>query len=137
MSQVFVDTLYWVAITSRRDEWHPAAMKAGESLASAHWVTTDEVLAEVLTAFSDSGPILRRKAAMLVRELHCDPTITIQPQSRQTFLEGLAIFEARHDKEYSLTDCVSMFTMRRNGISLVLTHDRHFTQEGFVILLWP
>jgi predicted nucleic acid-binding protein len=59
----------------------------------------------------------------------------VQPQSRATFLAGLALFEARPDKGYSLTDCVSMETMRQNGIREILTHDHHFTQEGFTILL--
>jgi predicted nucleic acid-binding protein len=32
---------------------------------------------------------------------------------------------------YSLTDCISMDTMRQLGIAEVLTNDRHFEQEGF------
>jgi predicted nucleic acid-binding protein len=37
----------------------------------------------------------------------------------------------RPDKGYSLTDCISMGTMRREAITEVLTNDRHFEQEGF------
>jgi predicted nucleic acid-binding protein len=40
----------------------------------------------------------------------------------------------RSDKGYSLTDCISMIIMRQMGIAEVLTHDKHFTQEGFSIL---
>jgi predicted nucleic acid-binding protein len=43
--------------------------------------------------------------------------------------------EARPDKGYSLTDCVSMLVMRQEGITEILTHDIHFTQEGFTKLL--
>jgi predicted nucleic acid-binding protein len=32
---------------------------------------------------------------------------------------------------YSLTDCISMQTMRREALTEVLTNDRHFEQEGF------
>jgi len=135
MRRIFVDTLYWVAITSRKDQWHQAAMKASQSFAGCHWVTTDEILTEFLTAFCEAGSMLRQRAAALVRDLYNDPTITIHPQSRQTFLAGLALYEARPDKEYSLTDCISMVTMRQEGITEVLTHDGHFTQEGFTILL--
>ena len=35
---------------------------------------------------------------------------------------------------YSLTDCVSMVVMKQLGITEVLTHDKHFTQENFRIL---
>jgi predicted nucleic acid-binding protein len=45
------------------------------------------------------------------------------------------LYEQRHDKGYSLVDCTSMTTMRRQGISEVLTNDHHFTQEGFEIVL--
>lgn len=55
-------------------------------------------------------------------------------QSHQSFLGGLNLYEQRVDKGYSLTDCVSMNTMRKLGIREVLTHDRHFAQEGFVVL---
>ncbi len=41
----------------------------------------------------------------------------------------------RPDKGYSLTDCMSMIACRDLGITDVLTHDRHFAQEGFAVLL--
>jgi uncharacterized protein len=135
MRRIFVDTLYWVAITSRKDQWHQAALKAGQTLAGCHWVTTDEVLTELLTAFCEAGSMLRQRATALVRDLHNDQTMTIYPQSRQTFLAGLTLYEARPDKGYSLTDCISMEAMRQEGISEILTHDAHFTQEGFIKLL--
>jgi predicted nucleic acid-binding protein len=135
MRSIFVDTLYWVAILHRKDQWHRAALAASRLLAGCRLVTTDEVLTEVLAAFSQAGPVLRGRAALLVRDLHRDPTIEILPQTRQTFLEGLSLYESRPDKGYSLTDCISMDTMRREAITEILTHDKHFAQEGFVVLL--
>jgi uncharacterized protein len=61
--------------------------------------------------------------------------IQIVPRSHQSFLTGLALYESRPDKGYSLTDCISMLVMRQEGISEILTHDDHFTQEGFIKLL--
>ena len=117
MRRIFADTLYWIALIHRKDQWHLAAVKASRSLAGCHLVTTDEVLTEVLTAFCEAGPVLRQRAATLVRRLHQRLTITIRPQSRATFLSGLALYEARPDKAYSLTDCISMETMRQEGIT--------------------
>jgi len=37
--------------------------------------------------------------------------------------------------EYGLTDCISMHTMRERSITDILTHDDHFRQEGFTVLL--
>ena len=61
--------------------------------------------------------------------------MVVRPQSHQTFLDGLALYKRRPDKGYSLTDCISMEALREEGITEILTHDNHFTQEGFVILL--
>jgi predicted nucleic acid-binding protein len=61
--------------------------------------------------------------------------VNVRPQSHKSFLAGFALYKARPDKEYSLTDCFSMAAMRQEGITDVLTHDQHFTQEDFTILL--
>jgi predicted nucleic acid-binding protein len=135
MRRVFADTLYWVAMTHRKDLWNQAAVRISRTLSGCHFITTDEVLTEVLAAFCEAGPLLRQRAATLVRNLHKKSTVTIHQQSRQTFATGLILYEARPDKGYSLTDCVSMETMRQEGITEILTHDNHFTQEGFTILL--
>ncbi len=52
------------------------------------------------------------------------------------FLKSAALQRSRLDKGYSLTDCISMNVCRKLGIKEILTHDRHFEQEGFEILLW-
>lgn len=62
------------------------------------------------------------------------PCTTVIPQTRMGFLDALALYEARPDKDYSLTDCISMQVMRREGLTDVLTNDHHFTQEGFHIV---
>ncbi len=53
------------------------------------------------------------------------------PQSHDSFMAGLDLYEARPDKGYSLTDCISMNVMTAEGLTDVLTNDMHFTQEGF------
>jgi uncharacterized protein len=58
-------------------------------------------------------------------------TVEIVPQTSDSFLTGLDLYRMRLDKGYSLTDCISMHTMRQRGIAEVLTNDRHFEQEGF------
>jgi predicted nucleic acid-binding protein len=133
--RIFADTLYWVAMIHRKDQWHQAAVSVSRTLTGCHLVTTDEVLTEVLAAFCEAGPLLRQRAVTLVHSLQSRPTITVLPQSRGSFLTGLNLYAARPDKEYSLTDCISMETMHQEGITEILTHDKHFTQEGFTILL--
>jgi len=96
--------------------------------------TVDEVLVEFLTFSSTSGSHIRTQAAQTVRTALYDPQWTMVPQSRTSLLDALTLYESRPDKEYILTDCVSMQAMRREGLTDVLSNDHHFTQEGFHIL---
>jgi uncharacterized protein len=135
MRRVFADAVYWVALAHRKDQWHQKALLVSEQLGQVTLVTTDEVLNEFLAFFSAFGREMRVQSARTVRDLLIDSSVQVMPQSRHTFLAGLALYEGRPDKSYSLTDCISMATMRDQGITDVLTADVHFTQEGFTILL--
>jgi uncharacterized protein len=89
------------------------------------------VLAEYLTFFAMAHHYLRRKALANARRILESPDVRVIPQSRDSFLSGMALCEARPDKGYSFTDCISMQVMRREGLTDILTNDRHFEQEGF------
>ena len=97
-------------------------------------ITTDEVLTEFLNALSGAGPAGRAYAAATVHDVRNDPQVDVLPQTRADFDAALALYEARPDKGYSLTDCRSMVALRALGLTEVLTNDHHFTQEGFAIL---
>jgi predicted nucleic acid-binding protein len=131
MKQVFADTFYWVALAHPKDHWHERATTLSKSLGQVQIVTTDEVLVEFLTQLGGHDASLRSKAVALTRSVCADPYIAVIPQTHTTFEAGLALYEARPDKTYSLTDCISMQTMKAAGITEVLTHDEHFVQEGF------
>ena len=134
MTAVFADTFYWIAVTTPEDSAYARALEFSRSLAPERIVTTDEVLSEYLTFFSGMKPSVRRQAGGNVAALLKNPRVLVIPQSRESFLEGLALYRSRPDKGYSLTDCISMQTMRREGLSAALTNDRHFEQEGFSAL---
>ena len=133
MRRIFADTLYWFAIFLPGDEWADAA--SAVDISDASLVTTEEVLSEFLTAVSAHGDHARRLACRFVREILNDPGVEVAAQSHESFLAGLALYERRPDKQYSLVDCISMNVMRQQGVHEILTHDRHFGQEGFVRLL--
>ena len=133
---IFADTFYWVALLSPRDTFHSQAIAITAKLSKTKIITTDEVLSEVLNFLSDGGLKLRERTVNTVRQLlNADSEkVTVLSQSHTTFLGGLELYEQRLDKGYSLTDCISMVTMKQMGISRILTHDHHFTQESFTIL---
>jgi uncharacterized protein len=133
MTPVFADTSFWVALINPADQLHAKAGEVRRHLFGSRFVTSELVLVEVLNYFASlrSRPL----AAATVRDIMEDQSIEVVPYTRDAFLAGFALYEARPDKGYSVTDCVSMLVMRERGISEVLTHDHHFEQEGFTILL--
>jgi predicted nucleic acid-binding protein len=135
MKQLFADAFYWIAAINPEDDWHRRTRAFTATLDQVQIVTTDEILIEVLTFFASRGQQMRHQAVQLIRGVMNNPQILVLQQTRDSFLAGVQLYENRPDKEYSLPDCVSMNVMRQFGITEVLTHDKHFTQEGFVILL--
>jgi predicted nucleic acid-binding protein len=131
MSALFADTFYWIALADFADSAHQRALTITARLAGSHVVTTDEVLTEYLTFFATASEMLRVEAAESVEGILSSSVIRVIPQSRESFLSGLQLYRARPDKGFSLTDCISMQTMRKEGLTEVLTNDRHFEQEGF------
>jgi predicted nucleic acid-binding protein len=133
MTPVFADTSFWVAVINPTDQLHAKAREVQRRFAGSRFITSELVLIEVLNYFASLRS--RLLAAATVRDVIEDQDIEIVPYTRDSLINGLAFYEARPDKGYSLTDCVSMLAMHERGISEVLTHDHHFEQEGFIILL--
>jgi predicted nucleic acid-binding protein len=131
---VFADTFYWLALARPRDAWHAIVWRWATANATTRIITTDEVLTEFLNALSGTGPAGRAYAATTVHDIRNDPNVDVLPQTRADFDSAVALYEARPDKDYSLTDCRSMLALRALGLSEVLTNDHHFNQEGFTIL---
>lgn len=135
MSPIFVDTHYWIASINPKDEWHERASEVEEGLAGVPLLTTEAVLVEMLNYFSRFGPKARARVVGIARSILKRADIEALPVTHEAFLAGVDSYEARPDKDYSLTDCISMNVMLERGITDVLTHDRNFAQEGFNLLL--
>ena len=135
MNKIFADSCYWIGLFDQADGLHAKAREARDRYREVQLVTTEEVLTEFLTHMSASDKNTRTNAIRFLGDIKEDENVQILPQSHESFDEGVRLFEARDDKDYSLQDCISMNAMVRHNILRVLTHDHHFEQEGFVILL--
>lgn len=71
----------------------------------------------------------------LLEMLEKDTELTLVPASADLWRGGIALFAARSDKDWSLTDCISFVVMQERSIIDALTADHHFEQAGFVALL--
>ena len=135
MREVLVDTNYWIAIVNPRDNLYRRARQVGSALRDAKLLTTDAILTEYLNHFAGYDPRLRDAAAAQTRDVLEGNGAESVVTGREWLLRGLDLYERRRDKQYSLVDCISMEIMRERDIAEVLTHDHHFAQEGFTILL--
>lgn len=135
MKPVFADTSYWIAIISPADQWHRQALDASRRISGRKLVTTDEILTELLNYFAEHKPARRQSVAENVNKILLNENIQIIDATHENFLNGFELYRIRLDKGYSLTDCISMNAMREHDINEILTHDRHFKQEGFQTLL--
>jgi uncharacterized protein len=104
-------------------------------LQNTQLITTELVLIEFLNYFCSYGAQTRQVGANTVRAILRNRNMEVILHTHELFLMGLALYVERLDKGYSLTDCISMVVMREKNLTDVLTHDRHFIQEGFTILL--
>lgn len=134
MRKIFADTFYWVALINPEDNFHDKVLKTSYSLFDTIFVTTEEVLIEVLAFYSKFGYNLKKITVKFIENIRINSQVEIIEQNHQSFSLGFQLYQKRLDKGYSLTDCISMNTMKELGITEVLTHDKHFIQEGFIIL---
>ena len=132
---VFVDTVAWIALFNSRDDLHIAAVERRKDLyrRKTPLLTTEFVLIEVADAFA--APPLRATAIAVLMGLRQEPTLEILPATAALFAAGLALYVARPDKSWSLTDCISLAVMQERGITTAFTADRHFAQAGHQLLL--
>lgn len=134
MRIVFADSYFYFAYLNPADRAHATA-RSFARLAETRIVTTGFVLVELLDGLCATR--VRGRVAAFVRSLKADPSTTIVSATPGLMDAGLRLFEQRPDKNWSLTDCISMTAMREHGIVDALTGDVHFEQAGFRALLRP
>jgi predicted nucleic acid-binding protein len=128
----FADTYYYLAVLNPRDATHQRAITMSRQLRGPV-VTTEFILLELADGMA--RPPARQALVRLCNALRADPLVEIVPASNILLDRGLALYAARPDKEWSLTDCISFVVMQDRGIAEALTGDHHFEQTGFVALL--
>ena len=133
--RVFADTVYFAALLVSNDALHEFAVRVAGRSSEDTFVTTDAVLTELLAYVAKRGAHARVEAVGLFDDIQLDPAWTLVRQTQQLWDRALDLYRRRLDKGYSLTDCMSMVVCTDLGIAEVLSHDHHFEQEGFAILL--
>src|SRR5712691_693632 len=113
MRTVFADTLYYLALLNERDQAHGRAVEFNRSFAG-RMLTTGWVLTELADGVCHPGT--RASFVTTLRLLEGDPDVTLVGCAESLWREGVALYQQRADKEWSLTDCISFVVMRREGL---------------------
>jgi predicted nucleic acid-binding protein len=131
----FLDTGYIVALLNTSDQWHELAKEWRDRVIRERiqLVTTDYVLVEIADGLAALR--FRRQAKEVIRALRGSKDVDVISASTELFEAGLALYSSREDKEWGLTDCISIVVMGRRGITEVLSVDRDFEQAGYKVLL--
>lgn len=134
-AEVFLDTAYAIALSSRNDLFHHQAVLLADQLepSGRRLITTRVILLEIGNALSKQR--YRSAAVRLLNALEADPNVEIVPLSEDLYSRALQLYRERPDKEWRLTDCISFLVMQDRGITEALTADEHFQQAGFRALM--
>jgi uncharacterized protein len=132
VSACFGDTSYYLALLIPQDAYHDNARSLSLELRRPV-ITSELILLEIGNYLS--SPPARTTFGSFLRTLSADRFTTVIPASSELLSRGIALFERRSDKAWSLTDCTSFVIMEERGVVDALTADHHFEQAGFNILL--
>lgn len=132
MIDCFADTYFFIALLFENDAAHVRAQSVAAEL-SGRMFTSDWVLTEVADALALPG--WRERFLPFLQFLRANPMVTIVPLNQALFDQGIALYDQRRDKTWSLTDCISFVIMQDHGLRDALTGDHHFEQAGFHALL--
>jgi predicted nucleic acid-binding protein len=135
VASYFADTSFWIALSSKRDQyhsqaiaWHAALMRSGSRI-----VTTEAVLWEWLNALADTTT--RATAAEGYRRTQADKRVEVVAFDPELNVAAVDLYRSRGDKDWSLTDCLSVVVMERRRLTEALTTDHHFEQAGMKALM--
>ncbi len=130
---IFLDTAYIQALLNRRDYFHEIALSLLPRVQTAReaWVT-EAVLVEVGNALSAYD---RSAVVWFIRQSYRTKNLRVVAVNADLFQRGVTLYEARPDKTWGLTDCISFTVMREQGLIVAATSDRHFIQAGFRALM--
>lgn len=129
MTPVFTDTVGLLALWNESDQWHEAAKAAfarlnpdETSLTTTTFVLLECGNAAARTPFRDEVDRLRHQlelAGTLVRPTEDD------------WQQAWTAYRLSEAAQAGIVDQVSFVVMRRLGLTLAFTNDRHFQAAGF------
>lgn len=131
--RLFLDTVFIEALLNRRDDLHLLAVSLLPLVRNAAqvWVT-EAVLTEVGNALS---AVDRMAAVQFIQSCYQTANLHVLSVDTPLLTRALQLYQARPDKTWGLTDCISFVVMEEQGLTDAVTADRHFVQAGYRALM--
>ena len=131
--RLFLDTAFIQALLNSYDEYHQQAKQLFPRVRSAAEVwLTEAILVEVGNALSRLN---RNGAVQFIQQCYRTNNIRVVSVDTALLMRSLELYQARPDKDWGLTDCISFIVMQQQDLADAVTSDRHFLQAGFRILM--
>ena len=113
MKSLFVDSFFFFAILNPKDAAHPKAIEFSKQH-TGPLLTTSWVFTEVADGLARSTK--RDAFKRLVSSFRQGITNQIVATTDELFEKGIALYDERRDKQWSLTDCISFVVMKEQGL---------------------
>ncbi|MBW4688484.1 MAG: PIN domain-containing protein [Komarekiella atlantica HA4396-MV6] len=131
-NQLFVDTLFVVALINQRDQYHQQASKLADKFEGYPLLTTDVVLLEIGNTLARSN---KCEAVDIIEQFLTSDEVEIVQLNPDLFNQAFNLYKTHQDKAWGLVDCISFVVMKQAGVTQALTFDQHFIQAGFQALM--
>ena len=133
VDRLLLDTVFIQALFNQRDQYHDRAIALLPRVQAAAevWIT-EAVLTEIGNALS---AVNRVAAVQFIQQCYQTANIRVVSVDTELLTRALQLYEARPDKTWGLTDCISFVVMQENGLIDAVTADRHFVQAGYRALM--
>ena len=125
----FIDTSALLAVLDADDLNHPAAKGAWASLLA----DGDELHCTNYVLVETYALLQNRLGMQAVRTFHEDiaPVLRVDWADAASHASSVSALLTAGRRTLSLVDCASFEAMRRLGITVAFTFDRHFGEQGF------
>jgi len=127
---VFLDTSFFYARISPRDQWHRLAKRAADP--SGRAVTSSLVVNETVSLLQARG--FFPAALMFLQQIRASSHVEIVVPDSALQSEGWDLMARYGPAGAGVVDCTSFAIMRRMRLRQAYTFDRHFVAAGFQIL---
>lgn len=129
---IFIDTAGLLAVLDADDQYHAKANVTWQEILSSEddLITTNYVLVETFSL------VQHRLGLEAVKVLQEDivPVINVEWVTETTHQSAVGMLLAAARRQLSLVDCVSFVVMRQGGLRKAFTFDKHFGEQGFVMI---